>query len=85
MSIDKMYKMCFKKRKYTKNIAEKIVKKVKKERDVDLKIYVCPYCQKYHVTKNLKVKNEQLRVDGSIERQLKKECEEKLAKLRNEL
>lgn len=50
-----MWRMCLKKKKLQKKWADNIIKRA----DTPLRKYLCPYCNKYHVTskKNHKLGN----------------------------
>ena len=45
------YRMCYGKRPYSYDTANKVVQRRKAEDDIDLRVYHCPVCQKYHISK----------------------------------
>lgn len=49
-TISKLYGQCMRKKRLTEEIANKIVKRAKKE-GMKLYSYVCPHCQGYHLTR----------------------------------
>jgi len=53
MEATTMFNMCLKKRKYSFERAERVRRKVMKERGVKLRVYHCPVCDSYHVTKQV--------------------------------
>lgn len=51
MSINNWATGCLGKKKYpTKELADKVARKVKRERDVKLRSYMCPHCLLHHLT-----------------------------------
>lgn len=51
------YYECFRKRAYpTESFARKVARAAKNSRGVKLRIYFCPHCQNFHLTKNLERK-----------------------------
>lgn len=51
-SQEKWVRECLGKKKYRSfSFAEKMIKKIKTERNVDLYTYCCPNCQGFHLTK----------------------------------
>jgi hypothetical protein len=52
MKTETFVNMCVGKKRYTSSeLADKIAKRIKKERNVDLRSYYCPICCWYHLTK----------------------------------
>ena len=48
------YRMCIKKKRYaSESQAMKIAEKVYAERQIKLRAYPCPYCGKWHLTKEI--------------------------------
>lgn len=48
-----MYFSCLRKKKYTADLAEALVERIKKERNKDLTYYQCGICGGYHLTSKL--------------------------------